>query len=443
MIHILNLLIVLVQLALLFRAIRIFNKNPLDFGALFIFIYIIFYALAMWDNLLNLNLLNNEFFKYYRVFPSDVQKLKFNAITTGIMLFFEIGYSLKRRTKGYHIKAYNISQFRYKLVQLILVFLWIVITYYGYQNYGGSLRLFFSPARKTIYTSGYLLSIVVILPTTLVALSLIKHSGLKKRNLFGFSLFCIMMLMTQMSLGQRREIINGLIFIVVMIFVTNPKLDWISNIKANKKLRKKLILLGIFVAVLIPLLWYARTYTTQIQRGETKIIMPWEIRGWFELLFGSSTTGFQTTFIIEEFTKENGPFWLHSVIFMFTSFIPRALFPAKLMTITKTMQFSYGIEGNMSLFYVNDIYFNFGIFSFIMSFLFGYFVSYFYNMFIKSKNLFIKAFGVILLAQIILLFKNGFAQYLIMITQYYLVFGLTFLFIRKKNSIWCDEKKRD
>lgn len=430
-----NIVAFFLQVIYLVRAIKKFNKNPIDFSALFAFLYIAFYSSAAWNYLFDLNLFKNEFFIYYEVFPTKFEASSVNLISVIIMWAFEFGYSMKRVVKAPIKRTLVINKSKMEFIQVLLIICWFMITIYGFKSYGGSLRLFFSPARKTIYTSGYLISLVVIIPTTLFTLNLVNDKISKYKKTILTIFYSVMLMLTQISLGQRREIINGLIYIFIMLMLSRRiKNNAIFDIINNNMIRKKIISLGFLVILLVPILWYLRTYTTQVQRGATEIVMPWKVRGWFELLFGSSTTGFQTTFIIDDFTKQYGEFWLHSIIFLITIVLPRSIFPWKLMTITKTMQFAFGIQGNLSLFYINDIYYNFGILSIIASFLFGYFLSKIYNMNLKSENLYSKAYAVILLSQIILLFKNGFAQYIIMIFQYFLVFKLSYIFIYRKNK---------
>lgn len=432
----LNLIVFIVQIILAIRALRIFYKNPLDFSAIFILLYIVFYTPAYWDYFLKLNMFSNEFLNYFRITGSYSTVTKYNLISVGIMLAFELGYSLKRNVKRKVVAPYVMNSQNYYLLMNILFFVWLIITVIGFINYGGSIKLFFSPARKTIYSSGYLISLVVIIPTTLLTLKVIRDLEInKKKNITTF-FFILILILTQMSLGQRREIINGVIYITLLLMYANlaKMKDIISNLRL-KIARKKIVLLGIMVSVLVPTLWWGRTYSTQLQRGVTKVIMPWEIRGWFELLFGSSTTGFQTTLILDQFAKAYGDFWLHSIFFMLSIPIPRFIFPNKPMTITKTLQHTLGLEGNLSLFYINDMFFNFGIFCFIVSFLFGLALSHYYNSRLKSNLLIGKIGALILLAQITLLFKNGFAQYLIMILQYSIVINLALKFVTKRRKV--------
>lgn len=434
---IINVLVFILQFFLLIWAIKIFIHNPLDFSALFIFLYIVFYASAYWDYFFGLGLYSNSLLEHFNVEPNNETVSIFNFYSTFIMIAFEFGYSLKRRSKSIKRINYNytIKDINFKILSCFMILIWLFITFIGFRNYGGSIKMFFSPARKTIYTSGYLISLVVIIPTVLLSINVINNQIKNKSNISSI-IFIIMLIATQMSLGQRREIINGIIF----IFLLNLTVSYTKIKKYTMKLytnfmRKKILFLGIFVSILIPLLWWGRTYFTQIQRGDANIIMPWQLRGWFELLFGSSTTGFQTTLIIDNFKSNFGLKWLHSILFIISIAIPRSVFPNKPMTITKTIQFALNDGGNMSLFYINDVYFNFGVLSIIMSFFIGMLISYLYNVSYNSNKLHEKVFSLIMLSQIILLFKNGFAQYFIMIFQYFLVLRLSLKFILKRNRI--------
>lgn len=439
MITVVNMIVFFLQIGLLIRSVYYFKKNPLDFSAIFYFLYILFYALAHWDYLIGLNLFSNAFLEYFELTPSISSVTYYGLMSILIMVCFEAGYSFKRHTKGIIYPEFHIKEFNYKILQLTLMITWAFLTFRAFVGYGGSLELFFSPARKTIYTSGYEISMVVIIPTTLLTMSIIRGIENRKKYIFQNIIFCIILILTQMSLGQRREIVNGVVYISLLMLMASIYThgNYFSRL-ITKKIRRTLTRLATLVAFLVPSLWWWRTYSTQVQRGVEEIVMPWQIRGWFELLFGSSTTGFQTTLILDNFIETFRPFWLHSVFFMSSIIIPRSIMPSKPMSITKTMQFIFGVEGNLSLFYINDMYFNFGVFSFFVSFLFGYAFSNFYNSRLRSVHFVPKVFSVLLLAQIILLFKNGFAQYTIMIVQYFLVFYLSLQFIIKRHKITSD-----
>lgn len=432
---ILILVIAFLELVLVLRTLIIFYKNPLDFGAIFQLLFLVFFVPAFWNYTFDLNLFVYEFFNYYEVFPTQEEVLYYHITTLIIMWAFEFGYSMQRYTKVKVSDRTETSKLKGQIVQIILFSIWTGITLYGFSGYNGNLIMFFSPARKTIYTSGYLISIVVIIPATLIYLNRFVRQSSKTTSTILLIVYSFALILTQMSLGQRREIINGLVYIVLILMLSSKKLvSSSSSFKINRTMKRRVVFLGLFVAALIPILWYARTYSTQLQRGGD-IIMPWQIRGWFELLFGSSTTGFETSFIVSDFTEQYGSFTLHSVIFMATIFIPRAIFPNKYMSITKTMQFTFGIEGNMSIFFVNEIFFNFSYFGFIVSFLFGYYISKFYNKRIRSNQINQSVYAIVLLSQVILLFKNGFAQYIIMIVLYFIsLYSVTFIVKNTKKE---------
>lgn len=430
-----NLIVLIIQFILLIRACRIFYKNPLDFGAIFLLFYLIFYAPGYWNYLYDLGLYTNSFFQYFGV-STDISIItRFNLISTLIMVSFEFGYSLSRRKRSKDKEFdYKYIHKNYRIAMLTLLSVWFLIIVDAFINYGGSLFLFFSPARKNAYTSGYATSLVVIIPTILLTLKVLKNIAQNKKTNKTIWVYVILLLLSSISLGQRREMIYASVYIAILLVLANfNKVKQGVDFFKTFKFRVKVIRLGIVTSVLVPTLWWARTYFTQVQRGDANIILPWKLRGWFELLFGSSSTGFQSTIVLDSFDKLYGIPYLHSLMLMLTIPIPRSILPSKPVTIPKLMQFTLNDTGNISLFYINDIYFNFGLFCLIASFIFGYTISYFYNRSLKSKNLVNKIPAIVLISQIILLFKNGFAQYCILLFLYLFLYFLMrrFVFPRK------------
>ncbi|KAA0565838.1 oligosaccharide repeat unit polymerase [Bacillus sp. CH30_1T] len=423
-------LVIFIQVSLLLLAINVFTKKPFDVGTLFVFLFIFFYAIPAWDFYFNGELFLKEILDYHVGYKNESIGLYLIFITTLIMLSFYIGYLFMMKLLGKKDRInnkYNIVYKNYNIVATSLMFFWLGIFLYSLSKYDQSLWLFFSPSRKEgVFESEYISTLYLLIPLTLFILKVLKDF-IEVEKVRLTTLYLILpILLIYMTSGQRREIINLIIFIFV--FLTHIGIE---KIKKRKKLnetsykRSRILQLGVLSILLIPILWWARVLSTQLQRNDLNIIMPWQRRGFMELLFGSSSGGFKTLLLGLEHKEIFGLPWGYSIYFFFTSIVPRSIMEDKPIIINKLWERDFYLKGNPSTFYINEMYINFGVSSIFFSGIFGLVFSYFYNKLYNSRSIIRNVFAFLIFSNVILLFKNGFTQFFIIMLMTLTVVGFS------------------
>lgn len=408
-----NFILIICQIIFFLKVIKDFFKNPYDFSSIFCLMYFVFYAFPAWDFYYNWGLFGDEILGY-TIIVKESEVMFLNFISFFIICSFYVGYkvNIKKDDKFHKNSKYLIKYINYKIVRNSLFIVLSLILIKAIIDYGGNIGLFFSMARKDgVYSSEYNRLLSSYLPLVLFILKIqkdVKIYGYIKSNVI-FNI--ILIILVSISLGQRRTIVNNIIFIFISLIIYNRKnINWGKFVK---KSRKKIIFLGIMVVMLVPILWWARNYSTQIQRGDIITLMPWERRGGVELIFGSSSTGFKTFILMNSYKEVFNLKYMYPLYFLICSPIPRGIFESKPIMLVELIQNSLNLKGNPSTFYINEMYMTFGIFSIIFSFIFGNILSKIYKKIYYKDDIFNQIYGVIIISNILTLFKNGYIQFFI------------------------------
>lgn len=422
------------QVYLLFRGFSRIKKYIFDLCGYLNLLFFVFFVIPAWDLYFDTHLFDHRIVDY-GVAPSRDSIIYYIAIVTIIAALFDLGYQLgtgrlysfsdNRRLIDIDNSIYY-HQATYTIVLAVLAIIWFLVMYYAYRSFGRSLILFLLPSRKQDTYSSVISLMQLAIPDIILSLTVIRNWD--KKDIIKSALIPIMMvLVTVSSNNQRREIIQGIVFCGLLVLMKYFKVLKDRNGFENflrKKPWGKYARIGILATVaLIPLLWYARSFSNQIVRGGVTV-NPFTLHSFTDLIFGSSTTGFDTTLIIDQYDKAYGGLFFHCIRFFFMFWIPRSIYPNKPMQITQMIKVSRGDWGNLSTFYVNDLFFSFKLLSFIFVPLCGALVSRIYNKASSSRNIDDAVFSIYIFSQIILLFKNGFSVFLTRIAFFWVLYQM-------------------
>lgn len=422
MYELINLPLFIVQIFIVVRAARFLSKKILDFGSIFELLYGIWYIPIIYDMLYGQRLFGyiygSVIRNYIRYFTYDIATItKFNLITTLIMIAFELGYSSCRNSIpvrfDFEIKK-PINKNKYYFAQFALLALWAALEIRGFFRYGGSIAGFFSAINKDMYGSEIVEILMIKLPLFLFANFFYYNASLRRKKIG--VIYWILVLLPAIQTHQRREMIANFLFAVIIYFsyyatIKNTYVN--GSKKINRRVKKYMIVAFAVVVCMVPLLWFLRVHNNQIlNKGVTEVVFT---RSFMEVLFeGSGASGFPTLIIYDRFRAEHGMnFYLHQILFLFQSFIPRSVFPGKTSPINLIIRDSLGIDNNLSLFYINELYFTFGYFSALISFLVGRIFSKLYNRYTISSVFEDKLLMALFLSNIVNIFKNGLTSFLI------------------------------
>lgn len=439
MIDIAIVMLIAIQFFLLLTATYLLMKKPFDIGTIMVLLSILFYFFPAWDFYFGGSLFTDIIVNYRIGIENDSEGIYLIFITTLIMATFYFGYLVI----GYLIKekrifnfSYRIDIQKYRLAKRIILLTWLIVFIYSFSRYDQSILLFFSPSRKQgVFESAYIGSVYKILPVSFFIIEVIKdffeRGKIKRKTL----LLVIFPILAYMTTGQRREIINLIILVVtLLIHIKIEGKDEVSKNKSLKYKRKKIFQLGFLSILLIPILWWGRVVFSQLQRNSTEIIAPWKQRGFMELIFGSSSGGFKTLLLGLEHKEKFDVPWGYSIYFFLSSFVPREIMPNKPLIINRLWQIDLDLSGNPSIFFINEMYINFGISSIVFSMIFGMTLSYIFNKLYKSNNLIKNIYSFIIFSNVITLFKNGFVQFTISTLMTIIIIGFPCNFIIKKTE---------
>ena len=438
-----NIALLFLQIILLVDAIRKLQKDYLNFSSYFVLMYIILYVPVFWDIYLKKYYFNYTYKIVYEfgMTTSNYIITKMNVICFLIILCFYLGFNVKIANKN-HMNLFESKQRakikflsnRYLILQLFLLIVWLLIILKSISNYEGNLLLFFSPSSKTVYSSSYIKCISFAISRLMFNLRIcrdsIRYHKIKPSIIF----YMAVILMSVVPTGQRREIIDAIIYIlIVVIYVLNQQ----NHEKYfNKQMLKKIIKTLSFSLLFVIVLWYSRVYFTQLQNGN-RLDNLFQIRSPFQILYGSSATGYPTMLSMYKFFENSKMPYLRNVIYVLTSFIPRSIYASKLTPLTEYMQIKTGLDSNLSLFYTGDLYYTFGYFSVFVSFLFGVCLSKIYNQSKSKDNIRYSYISIFIFSKIILLFKNGLAEFIIIFVFSYIIIelGMKFVFPKKRDDL--------
>ena len=259
----------------------------------------------------------------------------------------------------------------------------------------------FLPSRKEgLIQSGYQKLLLISLPSILLIYAYVRNKSIKLVTIFGILVLFIT--------GQRRVIINFLLLGITLWFF----------VKNNSKVAlTRFIVIGGLLVLLIPGLWYARSYTTQIQNDSTQIVNPLSTRSPFELIWGSSSSGFETLCYLEVNRDLISFRPMHSVQYVMASIVPRSLLTNKPLSLPMQIKQDMGLDGNPSIFFSNEMLINAGALGILFAFMSG-------ALFRGLIHVFGWRFEVFAIANVITLFKNGFSYFITEVVFMFLFFSL-------------------
>lgn len=452
-----NILLAIVQALIAIRAVRKLRNNIVDFSAVFALVHIIWFFPVVYDVIMG----RSVFLYVYKIVrdfdtTASLEMITYyNAMATFIIVMFDAGYSVNRKKTSYSFVYSVRGGFKikhYYIVQAVILTTCLFLVYRTYRNYGTSLQIFFSAARKKgLYSSFYEKNFIILLPLVLLTNYVIKQMYFQKNIGFGVVPYLLIILLSTIPTGQRREIINDALFAAILIILGRNSIKASRVITRNaeesqaqiaktqtkkiiKRTRKIIIVILTLAILAIPYLWYQRTIMSHFQ--DTGYYKVNDLRSIMELLFGSGASGYPTLLAIHNYEEANHvSFFLRNVLFFLQSPIPSKLIgEMKLAPVTELMQQTYDTSGNLSLFYIGDIYFTFSVLSPIVSFFVGFFLERYYNRSLTANNVRYLVYAVILFSQLVTLYKNGLAEYLIKILFMGVLFIIDFSLVNPRGG---------
>lgn len=330
----------------------------------------------------------------------------------------------------------------YLRMKALYILLWAFTAALIYMKSGLSLFEFITPSRKDhdIYLSEYAKYVYIYFPLTLYFMNYLKT----KRMTFVGSFWIAVSLLCALSTYQRRDFIIIFLFVVSTLVVIGRDSP-LPGLRLRVATQMKLVCWGITGVALVPILWWARVWATSRFRGDTETVVPWEVRGFFEIIFGGQATGFPTTLLIVNHQKEEGTQWFYSFLQVVTTPIPRSIWEGKPVLSDIVIEEYYNLAINPSMFFINEVLFNFGPLTIPAVFVFGYAFGMLYKYLITTGSLTRKIVLCILFSNIVTLFKNGFSSFFVMCFFLAIIFLVPTNYLLRKNKIrltgWEDQPK--
>ena len=400
-----DLLIIITSTSLVIFLVFLFKKDFISLSILTGIMYLVFYLLPAIDRIYDFQIFEFSLFNY----KYDIHRYKYLLIISNIhVLFFLIGLSFFSLTFKplKEVKSQSIS------LCVIFVFIqiyWVFNIFELSNQFGTNLWKLFVPSRKTgLLTGGYQKLLLIYLPW----IGAILFWGKNKKL---FYLMNFQTVLTVLMSGQRRFIINFILFYALSALV---------NINNRRAVLSRAIKYAVGLVLLVPGLWYARSWFTQLNRGSIESI-PWENRSFTYLLFGSSSSGFETLLFFDLWADKLDIALFASFNYVIASFVPRSLWGDKPSSIPHIIKTTMGWEGNPSVFLSNELILNFGEWNFVFSLLCGLLLGLSFQM-LNQHN---RIVGIMSTTYCITLFKNGLGYMLpelgLFVILYYLLWTVT------------------
>lgn len=393
-------------ISIIFSTIEI-SKHPWKISPILVILHGVFYIWPFYDFIFELNRLEYAYFEYFNLKPSTEYAVFYLFISSVCIFILSItSYANITFTSCEAKKKYEYSYSYFKVIFVILIL--VILVFFSARNFDGDLITFFTPARKAIDISGYERKLLFVLP----CITLLIFRFCKAYTLFRFIVLAIICFAIVSILGQRRDLSALILFSTFLVMYYK-----LPNLNYSKKLQRRA---GIILVICIPSLWYARSYFTQLGRGQD-IINPFTLRNPIELIFGSSTTGFSSFFLQQKHLDSGAIEFLHSIKQLLGVAIPRIIYEDKISTIPQTIKFAEKDNGNISNFLINEFFINFQGFIFPIFLFFAITINEFYK---KSVDVVgnITPMYFFCFANIILLFKNGWSDFIVTIMMFYILF---------------------
>lgn len=342
----LNISVLLLFISLFF-ILAILKKNPCHICLPFLVLHLVFYFYPFVDYLGESNLYYS-IFNDYQVAPSRIFVAQvFCFLSANFLLMSVLFYLFTPKFTPIEMKTTNIQFRKLKLIFISILLFYILAK--GFARANLDLVYYFSPARKDIGFSGMERALLSILP---ICLAVILFNEPKK--LFGFLLFFLIIILIIFVLGQRRQIIMAFSFCILFNYRH-------YIFQSVSRLRRIFTYLSASAICIIPASWYARTYFTRLKNNTWNDVNLLEIRSPTELLFGSSSKGFESLFLQQKYLELGVLDFLHSTQFAMFSIIPRAFFDDKPKSIPATIAYDAGTVGSTSSFFMSEVFTDFYI----------------------------------------------------------------------------------
>ena len=434
-----NIFLFFVQLIIFIRAIIRLSRKIIDFGSIFEMIYFVWYVPVIYDMLSGQRgfdyvyyAFNSLYAQYFTYTPASITK--YNLITTLIMVAFEIGYSSVKTGNQISFTFNtnnNPSKRKYMFVQMILLSIWLFLEVRGFFRYGGSLRGFFSSTNKDMYGMEVIEMLINKIPLILFSNYFYYNAANHKKRIGIF--YWIIVILPVLQTHQRREMIANFLFAVIVYlcyYATIKNFKTLDPGKISKRIKRYIVYAFVVVICAVPLLWFLRVHDSQvINRGATQVVYT---RNFKEVLLeGSGASGFPTLITFVNYGKTNGiTYYLRQLLYTLEAYIPRSIFSGKLSSLNIYIKQRIGVSNNLSMFYINELFYTFDILAIPISFVIGRFFSKAYNRFVISNSFEDKIMMALFLSNIIGFFKNGLSSFMISTSLVMILLLLDFSYYR-------------
>jgi len=336
----------------------------------------------------------------------DIMYFTVFILSTSIFLI------LSRTSKIGLIKHYQ-GTLTTSLFSGLLVIIWLGLVYEILQQYQNAFWLLLSPARKGLIMSGMTTVLIVVIPQVLLTGSFMFQSSRFKKIVFS-----LMLLVSGSILGQRREMLVGILLIALLVFFCSHKRQDVM-----KEFRTMIVVVGVSITLLIPASWYLRVLATQVQRSGVVEHDPLSLRSPIELIFGSLASGYQSYLVVNKYTESDVIRVGDGIRYLSTSMIPRSVLVDKSMTPTQKIKVNNGDAGNISIFFISEVFLNFYYLSIPVLFALLFFINRLNSYF----NVHFQYLSVFMFAQSAYVFKNGLLQFVPIFIIYSVLVGVLLL----------------
>lgn len=393
-------ILAILYLIVLYEILR--RSSYINFAVIYGTLFFIFYLLPGLNIVYQLNLFEFRLFSFnYSILGKEyIKQLLILAMSTSMA--FLIGYGL-RYPKEHNTENLAKANIRgtlgiFCLSVYFLSILIFVITVYEKSGFSSLYQLFLPSRKEGLITSGYTKLLGFLLPTAMLIYANEKKLNKGLRYFLNGTGLLVLMIS-----GQRRFIIN---YLLITIFYA---------LKKYKKNLKKIIIPLLLSIMLIPSLWYLRSASTQVNRG-VEVSEVNLTRSITYLIFGSSSSGFESLLFYELFKEELKIESGHSIKYVLASPFPRKLWSDKPSSISSLVRERLNYDGNPSIFYSNEMILNFGLLAIPISLILGFLIA-----FLQSR---FNLMEVILFISTITFFKNGFSYFLTEVVFLLILYGL-------------------
>lgn len=383
--------------------------NPYNLATVILSLHVVFYVLPALDRIYQLGIFSFQLFSYdYR---SEHYWPLFNSVNRHI-IFFCLPFLFFPKGSIYRARI-DLASNKRRIIFIAAAQIFWVLTVGSLQSkLDSSLLELFVPSRKQgLITSGYQKLFLIYLPWVLSLTT-------DKRKVRIRGIFDIQTFLTVLLTGQRRFIISFIIYLILRYLAESRK----NNIRMVSAA------FGGALLISVPGFWYLRSYFTQLSRGSVEV-NPLSTRSPIDLIFGSSSSGYETLLFFDLFAEKLSIGYLSSFFYIFTSYVPRSLWLGKPMSIPNIIKLKMGWMGNPSVFLGNELHLNFGVYGFVFSTVLAIIILTLVHV-LASRD---RVYLLMVFPFSIALFKNGFSYFL---TEY-----LLFVLVYAAAKSFCGFKR--